>query len=267
MSNPARRAETSPPRISLIVPTLNESRALGATLEVLLALPGVLEVIVVDGGSLDSTAAIARARGVRQLWANRGRGVQMHVGAEAARGEVLWFVHADTHPPADAACLIRDALARPGVSGGCFAVRFDGASRPAAFLTRLYSGLRRLGLCYGDAALFVRRADYDRAGGFRAFPLFEDVDLVQRLRRRGRFVGLTAEVVASSRRFEGRNFIFTLAWWVVLQCLYWLGVPPHVLGRLYAPIRRPPGKRLHAAAATGSGSPAAVSRPQAVRGR
>jgi rSAM/selenodomain-associated transferase 2 len=255
MSNPAPWAETPSPRVSLIVPTLNESHALGATLDVLLALPDVFEIIVVDGGSLDSTVAIACVRGVRQLWANRGRGSQLHAGAQAARGDILWFVHADTHPPADAARQIRDALARSGVSGGCFAVRFDSNSRPARFLTWFYSGLRRLGLSYGDATLFVRRTDYEDAGGFRSFPLFEDVDLVQRLRRRGRFVGLKAEVVASSRRFEGRNFAWTLAWWMVLQCLYWLGVPPHVLGRIYAPIRRPPRKRSRAPVATGNGFP------------
>jgi rSAM/selenodomain-associated transferase 2 len=246
MSNPIRLAETHAPRISLIIPAVNEARALGATLDVLLAMPGLLEIIVVDGGSLDATVAIARAHGVRQVSANRGRGIQMHAGAQCARGDIFWFLHADTHPPADAARRIQDSLARSNVSGGCFAVRFDNTSRPALFLTWFYSRLRRLGLCYGDAGLFMRRVDYERAGGFRPFPLFEDVDLVQRLRQCGRFVCLTAEVVASSRRFEGRSFVLTLAWWTVLQLFYWLGVPPRILGRMYAPIRTRPRMRSRA---------------------
>src|SRR5262249_28637111 len=187
-SNPFAAKPT--PRISIIVPTFNEARALAATLDVLAALPGVLEIIVVDGGSLDATVRIARANGVYPLYSARGRGRQMHAGARAARGDILWFVHADAHPPADAPGQIEQAIERSGVSGGCFAVGFDSPCRQARLLTWLYARLRRLGLCYGDATLFVRRSDYECAGGFRSFPLFEDVELVRRLRRRGRFVCL-----------------------------------------------------------------------------
>jgi rSAM/selenodomain-associated transferase 2 len=228
------------PGISVIVPTFNEARALGATLDLLATLPGLLEVIVVDGGSLDSTVAIARSHGVRVVSANRGRGIQLQAGAVAARGSTFWFVHADVHPPVDAARHIQDALARSGVSSGCFAVRFDSTSLPARFLTVFYAHLRRLGLCYGDATLFVRRTEYERAGGFHSFPLFEDVDLARRLRVQGRFVCLTVEVVASSRRFESRSFVLTFAWWMILQFLYWLGISPRLLGRMYAPVRGKP---------------------------
>src|SRR5262245_23552343 len=174
------QADSPKPRISVIVPTLNESRALGATLDVLTGLPGLREVIVVDGGSLDKTVAVARSCCVRLLHADRGRGIQMNAGARAALGDILWFVHADTHPPPDAARHIESALARSRISGGCFAVRFDSTSRPACFLGWLYARLRRLGLSYGDATLFVRRSDYEQIGGFRPFPLFEDVELAAR---------------------------------------------------------------------------------------
>jgi rSAM/selenodomain-associated transferase 2 len=229
--------------VSIIIPTWNEARSLGETLRFLAALPGPLELIVVDGGSLDRTTAIARTQGARVITTNRGRGHQLHVGARAARGDVLWFVHADTHPPPAATVAILQALAKAAVVGGNFALSFDGPSRPARFMTWLYPRLRPLGLCYGDATLFVRRSAYEDVGGFRPYPLFEDVDIVGRLRQRGRFVHLPAIARTSSRRFEGRNFIFILLWWVILQALYWLGVPPRVLGRLYAPIRGRPRKR------------------------
>ena len=253
------QVDPSKPRISVIVPTFNESRILGATLKVLTSLPGVREVIVVDGGSLDKTVAIARAHGVRLLHANRGRGIQMHVGARAAVGEILWFVHADTHPPPDAVRQIESALSRPRISGGCFAVRFDSASRPASFLRWMYAGLRRLGLSYGDATFFVRGSDYKHMGGFRPFPLFEDVDFAARMRRRGQFICLSAEVVTASRRFEGHGFLRTLGWWMILQFLYWLGVPPRVLARMYAPIRRGRSvNRRDGVSSTRTGPPVAV---------
>jgi rSAM/selenodomain-associated transferase 2 len=228
--------------ISVIIPTYNEARALGATLDVLANMAGILEVIVVDGGSVDATVPIARTRGVRTVYANRGRGIQLHVGAEAACGDIFWFVHADTHPPAETPRQIQSALARPNIIGGCSAVRFDSTSWQARFVAWLYAKLRRLGLCYGDATLFVRRRDYECVGGFRPFPLFEDVDLVKRLRQKGRFICLTSEAIVSSRRFDGRNFGLTLLWWMALQFLYWLGVPPRLLGRMYAPIRSRPRK-------------------------
>lgn len=223
--------------ISIIIPALNEAQAIGATLEAAARVKGEVEVIVVDGGSADGTAEAARARGTRVITSARGRGAQMHAGALAARGEVLWFLHADTLVPADAAECINAALLTPGAVGGNFRVRFDGSSSSARFLTWLYPRLRLLGLAYGDSGFFVRRAAYERAGGFKPFPVFEDLDLLRALWRQGRFVQADACVITSSRRFEGRSFALTFARWSLLQGLYWLGVSPHTLARLYAPVR------------------------------
>jgi GT2 family glycosyltransferase len=161
----------------------------------------------------------------------------MHAGASAARGAALWFLHADTRPSADCAERIGEALRDPSVVAGNFHVLFDGDGRAARFLTWLYPQLRRLGLCYGDSGIFVRREAYQRLGGFRAFPVFEDLDLVRRLHKAGRVAHLRAVVTTSSRRFEGRSFALTFARWSFLQVLYWLGVHPNTLGRMYAPIR------------------------------
>jgi rSAM/selenodomain-associated transferase 2 len=223
--------------ISIIIPALDEARAIGATLDAAARVQGNVEVIVVDGGSADETAEIARAHGARVVTAARGRGAQMHAGALVARGAVLWFLHADTLAPSDAAVCIARALEDPRAVGGNFRIRFDGSGAAARFLTWLYPRLRLLGLAYGDSGFFVRRAAYERAGGFRAFPIFEDLDLLRALWKQGRFVQAEACVVTSSRRFEGRSFALTFARWSLLQILYWLGVSPHTLARLYAPVR------------------------------
>ena len=221
------------PELSIIIPTLDEAHSIKATLDGARALRGRVEVIVVDGGSRDGTRELARERGARLIESERGRGRQMRAGAAAARSEALWFLHADTIPPANAAELIAEALGDMSVVGGNFAIRFDGAGHAARFLTWLYPQLRKLGLLYGDSGIFARRETYERVGGFQPFPIFEDVDLVRRLSRVGRMAHIPEPVVTSSRRFENRSFALTFARWSILQALYWLGVHPDRLGRRY----------------------------------
>ena len=231
------------PWLSVVIPVLNEAAAIGATLDAVAGLGAGVEVIVVDGQSDDDTARIARDHGAIVLSAPRGRGLQLKTGAERANGEVLWFLHADSIPPPGAIQSIREALETARVVGGNFDLVFDGGSRAARNLTRIYPHLRKLGLCYGDSGIFVKREVYRAAGGFRAYPIFEDLDLIKRLRRHGRFLHLGARIVTSSRRFEGRSFGLTFAKWTAMQVLYWAGVHPEVLGRWYAPIRSKGGER------------------------
>jgi rSAM/selenodomain-associated transferase 2 len=229
--------------LSIVIPALNEAGRLAATLAAVARLRGPFEVIISDGGSVDDTAAIAGRHGAIVVAGERGRGTQLHAGARIARGDVLWFLHADTHPPPDGVERIGEALRDPRVVAGNFEIRLDGESRAARFLTWLYPRLRRLGLRYGDSGIFVRREAYVRAGGFRPLPIFEDLDLIRRLRPLGRWAVVPAVVVTSSRNFEGRSFLLVFAGWVALQVLYWLGVPPRVLGRLYYPATHRPEAR------------------------
>jgi rSAM/selenodomain-associated transferase 2 len=224
--------------VSIIVPALNEASQIGNTLSALQCLEGQKEIIVVDGGSEDQTVALATAAGVKVLESARGRGTQQHAGALAARGQVLWFVHADTSPPRHAISEINEALRDSSVVGGNFGLTFDGPSRAARQLTAIYPTLRWLNLCYGDSGIFVRRSAYDVIGGFRPLAMFEDLDLLRRLRRKGRFVHLKTRIVTSSRRFENRNFAGMWVHWTALQILYWAGVQPKTLANWYGPVRR-----------------------------
>ena len=224
--------------ISVIIPALNEADSIAATLCAICALDPSLEVIVADGGSEDSTASLASSQGARVVQSVRGRGLQLARGAEEARGDVLWFVHADTLPHSGALADIEDALRDPGVAGGNFKVHFDGHSRGARFLNRAQGVRRMLGWHYGDNTIFVRRGVYSKIGGFQPYPLFEDADLVKRIQRAGRFVTLPGPVTSSSRRFDNGRFLATGVLWIVLQTLYWIGVPPRLLARLYPPVRR-----------------------------
>lgn len=220
-------------KISIVIPTLNEAGSIGATLESLKTFGGGIEVIVVDGGSRDATVAIAQNYDATILHSGRGRGIQLQTGANAASGGILWFVHADTIVSANCIGQIKQSLRNKHIVGGNFTIRFDGERLAAKFLTRLYPQLRLLNLIYGDSAIFARREVYEKIDGFRDYPIFEDLDFVERLRKTGEIVTLPAVVVTSSRRFEGKSFILTFARWTILQILYWLGVKPETLVKIY----------------------------------
>lgn len=221
----------APRSVSVVIPALHEAEGIGATLASVLRQSGPVEVVVVDGGSTDGTADAAReaAPGALVLESAPGRARQMMRGAEATSGDVLLFLHADTHLPAGALDALRAALADPSVAGGCFRTTFDLDAGAAPFgplgraFMRLWEGrlwMRWHRFAFGDRALFARRAAFDAAGGFPNQPLFEDLDFVRALRRRGRFVFLDDAVTTSARRFRRhgalrqqlRNFALWAGW-------------------------------------------------------
>lgn len=223
--------------ISVIIPALDEELQIAATLACARA-PAVREVIVVDGGSRDATARLARQHADLVLNAARGRAAQMNAGAAAARGDVLLFLHADTRlPPGfDAAVLV--ALADPAVVGGRFDVRLVPDSpllRLVGALMNLRSRLTRIAT--GDQAIFVRRAVFEAMGGFAEIPLMEDVAFSRALKRRGSVACLQQRVETSSRRWLRDGPVHTILrmWW--LRLLYACGVPPERLRRYYADVR------------------------------
>jgi len=226
--------------LSVIVPVLDEEARIGRRLSELAATPGLDEVIVVDGGSADRTAAIVNALpAVRLLSAPRGRARQMNAGAAAAAGDVFLFLHADVSLPSDAASWIARALGDPRVVAGAFRTWTvpDGAPSqlgPLLHLADIRSRLTRLP--YGDQAMFVRRDAFARAGGFPDQPLMEDLELSRRLRCLGRIATVPAVVRVSGRRFVARPIRFTLIA-RTFPTLYRLGVSPRVLARFWGDVR------------------------------
>ncbi len=219
--------------ISIVTPALNEAGRMSARGREIATQLGPCEWIVVDGGSGDGTPAAAQAAGARTIAAPRGRGPQLNAGAEAASGEVLLFLHADTALPPGALDAIRSALLDPLLAGGNFTFGFDDDTVGARLLARVYAFKQRVfGVWYGDSAMFVRREAFDAVGGFESFPIMEDLRFVEKLRRVGRTVKLPLVARSSARRYRG-HLLRTVARWSLVFTLYKFGVSPHRLAYLY----------------------------------
>jgi rSAM/selenodomain-associated transferase 2 len=230
------------PLVAVVVPALDEERAVAACLESIGSAPGV-EVVVCDGGSRDGTAAVVgRFPAARLLTGPRGRGHQLNAGAAATTASVLLFLHADCRLPPGWIEPVLAAVADPGVAVGCFRLHTEPpAGRGRRAPTRLWWRLldlrsRGFGLPYGDQALFLRRSTFDRVGGFAEIPLMEDVEMVRRCLRRGRLARLPLEVRTTARRFARRPVLARLAT-ATFPFLFRCGVSPERLARWYGDPR------------------------------
>ena len=222
-------------RLSIVIPALDEAANLARLLPDLARAGPDAEILVVDADSRDGTAdVVGRHPGVRLLTAATGRARQMNAGAAAATGDALLFLHADTRLPDGAVGAIASALARPGVIAGRFDVRFDG-ERPVLRMVAWFMNIRsRLsGICTGDQAIFVRRADFDAVGGYPDIPLMEDIELSRRLKRRGRLCALRLRVTTSARKWEREGPLRTIVLMWTLRLLHFCGVAPGRLRRWY----------------------------------
>jgi rSAM/selenodomain-associated transferase 2 len=219
--------------ISVVIPTLNEAAGVAAAVASARAALGDCEVLVIDAGSSDGTAEAAASAGAIVVTAPGSRAEAMNVGAAAAVGDVLLFLHADTSLPAGAAAAISAALERCGA--GAFRIGFD-HSRPV--VERLVNGRSRLfRVVYGDQAIFASRVAFERVGGYRPLPIMEDRDLARRLRRSWGLALLPLRVTTSSRRHRSGGGLRTLARGLLIQLLYALRVSPERLARRYPPVR------------------------------
>jgi rSAM/selenodomain-associated transferase 2 len=216
--------------ISVIIPTLNAAATLSATISVL---GTVGEILVIDGGSRDGTAAVAEQAGARVIATPRGRGRQLEAGIAAAKGDWLLLLHADTGLTQDwraaAAAHMRD---HPG-KAAYFRFALDSDAAKARRLERLVAWrCRVLALPYGDQGLLIRRDTLRDAGGMRPLPLMEDVDLIRRLGR-GRLAGLQAGAMTSAVKWERDGWYRRSCRNLVCLALWHLGVPPGRIARIY----------------------------------
>jgi len=219
----------SQPSISVVIPALDEETYVRPAIE---SVREAFEVIVVDGGSRDRTREVAVQEGARVLESGPGRGVQLACGAGKATGEWLVFLHADTRLEPGWADALR-GLPEP-IVGGAFRFAVD-SPRPAYRL--IEKGVawrcRLFRLPFGDQGIFVRRAVYAETGGFRPFPLMEDVEFMRRLRSAGPLAFPTVRALTSPRHWERHGLLRSTLrnWWIV--GLYAAGWPPQRLARLY----------------------------------
>jgi rSAM/selenodomain-associated transferase 2 len=228
---------TSSGVISVVVPTLDEASSLARTL-VTARRRGVRDIVVADGDSRDATREVAAPLADTVVVTARGRAAQMNAGAAAARGDVLLFLHADTRLPDDFADAIAAALAAPDVVAGFFAVVLDAPGWRYRLTERLISGRSRLtGVATGDQANFVRRDVFEALGGFASLPLMEDIELIRRLKHRGRVAALPQAVLTSARRWQRRGFWRTVLLMWTLRLAYYAGISPSTLARWYRDAR------------------------------
>ena len=255
----------SAPILSIIVPVLNEAPLLRQFLRKLRDLNGDLEIIVVDGGSPDGTRRIAEGESDRVITAPRGRASQMNAGAEIARGELLWFLHADAEIPSESIMEICKVLACFDVAGGCFRLRYPRRQ----WIYRIGDSLGNLGVplfgfALGDHGIFCRRSAFKAADGYPTVPILEDAELYRRLARIGRMVQLRNEIVSSPRTFEKCGPYQTTAVYFLILILYVVGVPIPWLDKIYRRFHRVDSPQTKLTASTGVDSrPGTLTRMRA----
>ncbi len=223
------------PSLSVIVPVYNEAEQLPALLDHLgRILPPGAEVIFVDGGSTDNSAALIRAENFLCLTSTPGRARQMNVGAQRASGELLLFLHADCRLPAIEWPPLIERLGDNGPVWGRFDVRIEGRSRLLPIVAASMNTRSRLtGIATGDQGIFVLRSVFETAGGFADQPLMEDVELSRRLRRRSRPLCVKAKITTSGRQWDQRGAWRTIVLMWRLRWAYWRGAEPGALLRRY----------------------------------
>jgi rSAM/selenodomain-associated transferase 2 len=239
--------------VSIVIPTLNEASCLERTLRLLSVLdPPALEILVVDGGSSDSTVEICKSQGIPVITSQRGRSIQMNAGAEVARGDILCFVHGDTWVPEDLVTVVVETLADPGISCGGFISLMVGPGvtrwgvslhnylktyyAPLLFKPLLFfKGLR---LLFGDQVMFCRRDDFWKVGGFDPeIPILEEADLCIKLVQCGRIKQVNRIVQSSDRRVAKWGSLKATGIYLWIGFLWGFGVSPAYLHKFYRDIR------------------------------
>ncbi|HEY0791326.1 MAG TPA: TIGR04283 family arsenosugar biosynthesis glycosyltransferase [Chthoniobacterales bacterium] len=230
-------------KLSIIVPVLNEAELLTGFLRHLRDRAPEADIIVVEGGSTDGSLYIVRGLQTELVLSviqtGSGRARQMNAGAAMASGDVLWFVHVDSRVAPTAVHAIEQASAEPEVAGGCFRLRIPRRRwiyRVSDWLGN--AGVDAFHVALGDHGIFCRRDIFQAVEGFPDVPLMEDAELYRAVGRLGRVRQLREFIDTSPRFYEKHGACRTTVFYAIILALYFLGVRPEVLARLYARIGR-----------------------------
>ena len=221
--------------VSIVVPVLNEALCLPDLLtRALTLLNPNTDIIFVDGGSADNTPLQIQAAGLRCITSRHGRAWQMNAGAAQTQGDILLFLHADTHLPPDGLSSIQLRLGSTHCWGR-FDVRIAGASRMLPVIARMMNWRSRLsGIATGDQALFMTRAAFNAVHGFPEQALMEDIEISVRLKKLSRPACITSPVITSGRRWETHGIWRTIFLMWRLRWGYWRGQSTDQLAQHYA---------------------------------
>ena len=224
-------------KISIIVPTLNEARCLNKTLIKIQQL-SPYELIISDGGSNDGTLKIAAKFTQHIIKGPAGRALQMNAGAQVATGDLLLFLHADSHIKPNSYQKMLDTMKNPKVIGGAFSLLIE-SSKWALQIINQFANLRSkyLGRAYGDQAFFVKKHIFQQMKGYTEFPICEDLDFYKRLKVFGSVVLLKEVVLTSPRRWVNDGIWLTTIKNIFIATLFELGFPPRILTKWYQAIR------------------------------
>ena len=214
--------------LSVVIPALDAADWIGPCI---VAVREADEILVVDGGSSDDTAAVAGRSGARVIRSAPGRGVQLAAGAAAATGDWLLFLHADTRLAPGWRQAADRHMARHDGRAACFRFRLDAREWQARLVEAgVALRVRLLGLPYGDQGLLSARALYERLGGYRPLALMEDVDLVRRI---GRVGSLEVDAVTSAERWRSGGWLRRSGRNLLCLALYRCGISAERVARLY----------------------------------
>lgn len=221
------------PKLSIVMPVLNEACRLADSLQALQPLRADCELLVVDGGSEDGSLSIAKPLADRVLSAPCGRAKQMNIGAADARADILLFLHADTSLPETAVESIVQAV-ESGAGWGRFDVKFDNEQTVFAVIAFMMNWRSRLtSIATGDQALFVTRAAFQAIGGFPNIALMEDIAISSQLKKIGMPRRLAEKVTTSARRWRQNGVLRTVLLMWRLRLAYFFGADPNKLAARY----------------------------------